>query len=238
MMNLKNILFLDIETVSQYSSYQNLPNRFQLLWNHKHQILYPNLDKSFEESYFERAGIYSEFGKIISIGLGFLMYNEADELCIKLKVISGHEEKEILEEFNKLINTKFKKQSPILCAHNGKEFDFPFLCRRMLINQITIPEILKLQGKKPWEIKHYDTLEMWKFGDRKAYTSLETLAAVFNIDSSKVDIDGSKVNEYYHYKNELVKISEYCSKDVVTLIQIFLSINGINKVKSNNIVVT
>lgn len=234
-MNLKNILFLDIETVSEQASYNDLSPRFQSLWQHKHQLIFKDSDKTFEESYFEKAGIYAEFGKIISIGLGFLMYNEEDELCIKIKVISGDDEKEVLKEFKTIIETKFKKQSPILCAHNGKEFDFPYICRRLLINGISIPETLNIQGKKPWEIKHYDTLELWKFGDRKAYTSLELLATVFNIETSKNDIDGSKVNEYYYTKKSLDMITEYCAKDVVVLAQIFLSINGIKNVKNENI---
>jgi uncharacterized protein YprB with RNaseH-like and TPR domain len=234
-MNLKNILFLDIETVSAQPSYSHLDARFQLLWQKKHQQLFNDSEKTLDESYFEKAGIYAEFGKIIAIGLGFLMYNEQNELCIKVKVISGDNEAAILQEFKTLIETKFKKQLPVLCAHNGKEFDFPYLCRRLLINGVAIPETLNIQGKKPWEIKHYDTLELWKFGDRKAYTSLELLAAVFNIETSKSDIDGSKVNEYYYNKNALDTIATYCAKDVVVLSQIFLSINGIKTVKNENI---
>ena len=235
-MNLSHILFIDIETVSEQSSYQKLSSRFQQLWNIKHQQLFPTNNISYEESYFQKAAIYAEFGKIISIGLGFLMYNSEKELCIKVKTISGHDEKAILEEFKKLILTKFKKNSPILCAHNGKEFDYPYVCRRLLINGIAIPEILNIQGKKPWEIKHYDTLELWKFGDRKAYSSLELLATIFDIETSKNVIDGSMVNEYYYTKNSLNLIAEYCANDVVVLVQIFLSINALNKVKNDNIV--
>lgn len=235
-MNLRNILFLDIETVSAKKSYNDLSHRFQTLWNHKHQTLFHNQEKSVEDSYFERAGIYAEFGKIVSIGLGFLMYNENKELSIKIKVIEGDNEKAILEEFRLIIVDKFKNKALSLCAHNGKEFDYPYICRRMLINNISIPEILNIQAKKPWEIKHYDTLELWKFGDRKAYTSLELLAALFDIESSKSAIDGSLVNEYYYYKNGLSEIANYCGYDVLVLIQIFLSINGIEKVKKNNVI--
>jgi predicted PolB exonuclease-like 3'-5' exonuclease len=235
-MNLRNILFLDIETVSAKKTYKELSPRFQALWNHKHQTLFQNQEKSVEDSYFERAGIYAEFGKIISIGLGFLMYNENKELSIKIKVIAGDDEKAILEEFRHIIVEKFKTKAPSLCAHNGKEFDYPYICRRMLINNISIPEVLNIQAKKPWEIKHYDTLELWKFGDRKAYTSLELLAALFDIESSKSSIDGSLVNEYYYHKNGLSEIANYCGSDVVVLIQIFLSINGIEKVKKDNVI--
>jgi DNA polymerase elongation subunit (family B) len=235
-MNLRNLLFLDIETVSFCRSYEHLSPRFQELWKHKHQLLFPNTDKTFEETYFERAGIYAEFGKIISIGLGFLMYNESKELSIKVKVIAGDDEKKLLEEFRHILVEKFKGKSPILCAHNGKEFDFPYLCRRMLIHQLSIPDVLSLQGKKPWEVKHYDTLELWRFGDRKSYTSLELLAAVFDIETSKNEVDGSKVNDYYYHKNGLPLIADYCAKDVVVLVQLFLAINGINKVKNDNVV--
>ena len=235
-MNVSNLLFLDIETVSGEESFNKLSPRFQHLWQHKHQQLVGDEHPNYEESYFKRAAIYAEFGKIICIGLGFLMYNENKELCMKVKVISGHDEKEILSKFRHIIVDKYKNNGPVLCAHNGKEFDFPYLCRRMLIQGLKIPSILNHQDKKPWEVKHYDTLELWKFGDRKAYTSLELLAAIFNIESSKSAIDGSKVNEYYYLKQALPSIAHYCMRDVVVLIQIFLAINGINKVENNNVV--
>ena len=235
-MNLRNLLFLDIETVSGEKNYADLSPRFQELWKHKHSQLNTDSAISIESSYFDRAAIYAEFGKIICIGLGFVMYNEDNELCIKIKVIADKDEKVVLNEFRHILVEKFKGKTPYLCAHNGKEFDFPYICRRMLINQISIPEVLNIQDKKPWEVKHYDTLELWKFGDRKAYTSLELLAAVFDIETSKSDLDGSKVNEFYYLKNQLVQIALYCGKDVAVLVQVFLAIHHINKVKNDNIV--
>jgi predicted PolB exonuclease-like 3'-5' exonuclease len=234
--NLSNLLFLDIETVAGEESFTTLSPRFQHLWKHKHHQLLGDEHLNYEASYFTRAGIYAEFGKIICIGLGFLMYNENKELCIKVKVISGDDEKKILENFRHIIVDKYKNNGPVLCAHNGKEFDYPYLCRRMLIHAMKIPPILNYQDKKPWEVKHYDTLALWKFGDRKAYTSLELLAAVFNIETSKSGIDGSKVNEYYYLKQALPLIAQYCARDVVVLIQIFLAMNGINKIENNNVV--
>ncbi|MEG0189110.1 MAG: ribonuclease H-like domain-containing protein, partial [Algoriella sp.] len=133
----------------------------------------------------------------------------------------GHDEKKLLEDFNSMLVENFFKPDHILCAHNGKEFDFPYIARRMLINQIEIPTILQLFGKKPWEIQHLDTMELWKFGDYKNYTSLDLLANIFEIPTPKDDIDGSQVARVYYDENNIERIKDYCEKDVITLINVF-----------------
>jgi predicted PolB exonuclease-like 3'-5' exonuclease len=231
---LKNLIFIDIETVSGTKEYTSLSPRLQEAWKKKSTILDPE-NSDYTYSYFDRAAIYAEFGKIIVIGIGFFHENENKELVLRVKSISSDNEKQLLEEFCQLIEKGFVPSNVSLCAHNGKEFDFPYLCRRMLINNIVLPEYLSISGKKPWEIRHYDTMEMWKFGDRKNYTSLELLAAAFDLKSSKEGIDGSKVNTTYYNENRLDIISEYCQQDVAVLAQLFLKLNSIQLPAPENI---
>ena len=168
---------------------------------------------------YDRAGIYSEFGRIICIAVG---YFHEDEL--RIKAFSHHNEKSLLEEFNMLVMEHFNLKGTQLCAHNGKEFDFPYIARRMIINGITLPLPFQLSGKKPWQINHIDTMELWKFGDYKHFTSLDLLAEILGIESSKSDIDGSMVNEVFYRDNDLERITEYCKRDVSVLAQVYLKL--------------
>ena len=174
-----------------------------------------------------------EFGKIVSIAIGMFTENEKGELGLKTKYFTSHDEKKLLIEFKQLL----EKLGPAvrMCAHNGKEFDFPYMSRRMLINGITLPEALNLTGKKPWDILHLDTLELWKFGDYKHYTSLDLLAAIFNIPSSKGVMDGSQVNEVYYKEKDLAKISDYCVGDVIAVAQLYLRLKGLPLMPEQNI---
>ncbi len=231
----KNILFIDIETVSAEESFSNLKPRMQKLWERKAQFLKNDKGISIDEMYFDRAAIYAEFGKIIVVGVGFFYWDDQNNLCLKVKTIIGDTEKQLLEELKKLLDERFKSKDLALCAHNGKEFDFPYLCRRMLINEIKLPKALDFSGKKPWEVPHYDTLEMWKFGDKKQFTSLEMLATLFDIQSSKTDMSGEEVNTTFYNEKNLKKIREYCLEDVIALAQIFLKLNAINDININHV---
>uniref|UniRef100_UPI004047B7E7 3'-5' exonuclease n=1 Tax=Roseivirga sp. TaxID=1964215 RepID=UPI004047B7E7 len=222
MNDFSNLLFLDIETAAAYKSYEALPERMQKLWDKKAAFL-RNPDDLTPSELYGQAAIYSEFGKVISIAVGFLK-EEEEGLVLRIKDISGHDEIELLNEFKALIEEKFNPAKLILCAHNGKEFDFPYIARRMVINNIAVPKTLQLSGKKPWEIPHLDTLDMWKFGDYKHYTSLDLLAAILDIATSKDDIDGSQVNHVYYHDNDLERIAQYCKKDVAVLVQVYLRI--------------
>ncbi len=213
---LSNILFLDIETVPQYNSYEALPENFKELWKKKCETLKNNPEEALPADIYNRAGIYSEFGKIICISCGY--FNNGK---LRIKSFYGHDEKEILTDFSIMLRTSFNAPNKILCAHNGKEFDFPYLCRRFLINQLALPSILDIAGKKPWEVAHLDTMELWKFGDYKSYTTLTLLAAVFGIPTPKDDIDGSIVWKVYWEEDNLERIVNYCQKDVLTVAQIF-----------------
>jgi hypothetical protein len=221
--DLKNILFLDIETASMAESMEDLDPRFQEEWRKK-ATQFQAPEKSPEELFFEKAGIYAEFGKVICIGMGYFVYNlELGKLQFRTKSIALDEEHDTLLEFRELL----EKNNWILCAHNGKEFDFPYLCRRFLANRIPLPGLLQMAGKKPWEIPHLDTLELWKFGDYKHYTRLELLATLFGIPSSKEDIDGSQVNVTYYKKKDLENIRKYCLRDVEVTGRIYLSYMGL-----------
>ncbi len=233
---LKNILFLDIETVSSVEKFEQLSPRMQDLWTKKSQKLKNEAELNAADMFFERAAIYAEFGKIIAIGVGGVyLHNETNETCLKVKSLFADSEKELLNIFAQLIHNHSAKDNLILCAHNGREFDFPYLCRRLLINGIKLPDVLNISAKKPWEVLHIDTLEFWKFGDYKNYTSLDLLSAVFDIPSSKSDIDGSQVNKTFYKDNDLEKIARYCKEDVVVLVQLYLKLNGREIIKEENI---
>lgn len=229
-----SILFLDIETVPQYSSYNEQPEEWKTLWGLKAQYLIRNKEEETAETIYPRAGIYAEFGKIICISCGFIQGAVADKKII-LKSFAGDEEKKLLYEFSDMLKKWSADGSKFLCAHNGKEFDFPYLCRRMVINQVTIPSILNMSGKKPWEVNHLDTMDLWKFGDFKNYTSLNLLAHSLGIQTPKDDIDGSMVWEVYWREKNLPRIVTYCQKDVVTVAQIFLRMNGEPLIREENI---
>jgi hypothetical protein len=215
--DLQQVMVLDIETVPQYPSFDELPIDFQELWEQKTK--FQRKDGETPSDFYARGGILAEFGKVICISVG-IFSNKTKNLSLRVKSFYGDEEKVVLQSFIALLKTQ--ADTLILCAHNGKEFDFPYLCRRILINGLPIPAQLNLHGKKPWEIMHLDTMDLWKFGDFKNFTSLKLLAAVFNIPSPKDDIDGSMVNEVYWKENDLERIRAYCEKDVITTARILL----------------
>lgn len=211
---LEKVLFLDIETVPNARSWEDLSETEQKLWDKKTR--FQRKDEISPEDFYDRAGIMAEFGKIICISIGMLEKNDT----LKIKSFAGHDEKKILIEFGEIFNST-RLRDVILCAHNGKEFDFPWIARRFLINGIMPPTPFQMFGKKPWEIPHIDTMELWKFGDYKSYVSLELLAHVFGIPTPKDDIDGSMVSSIYYIEKDLPRIVDYCEKDVLTLANIF-----------------
>lgn len=228
--NIEKILFLDIETVSQHKNYDDLDDRMKQLWNKKAELLRKNQEQT-PESLYNQAAIYAEFGKIICISIGFFTGK-----TFRVKSFFGEDEKILLEEFKELLVNKFNDPYWVLCAHNGKEFDFPYISRRMLINGIKLPKILDLQGKKPWEVAHIDTMELWKFGDYKNYTSLALLSAIFNIPTPKDDISGSEVGSIYWNENDLERIIKYCQKDVIAIARLFQKYRGEKIVDEDNII--
>ncbi|MEP2670869.1 MAG: 3'-5' exonuclease [Cyclobacteriaceae bacterium] len=230
---LKDILFLDIETVAISENYSLLDDRMKAQWARKAGFFRRDEDQTDEDLFNSRAGIYAEFGKIVSIAVGMFTENEAGELGLRTKDFTSGDEAQLLTEFKQLL----EKLGPTIkmCAHNGKEFDFPYMSRRMLINGISLPEPLNLSGKKPWEIPHLDTLELWKFGDYKHYTSLDLLATIFNIPTSKGVMDGSQVNEVFYKEKDLKKISVYCVGDVIAVAQLYLRLKGLPLMHEKNI---
>jgi predicted PolB exonuclease-like 3'-5' exonuclease len=216
--NLNHILFLDIETVPEEAHFHSLDDEMKTLWEHKTQ--YQRKDDFGPEEFYDRAGIWAEFGKIVCVSVGYFVV-KGDIRNFRVTSFFG-DEKKILRDFNNLLNNHFNQAQHILCGHNAKEFDIPFLARRMIINQIPIPNKLNLFGKKPWEIPHLDTLELWKFGDYKHFTSLKLMCKVLGIPSSKGDIDGSQVGHVYYVEKDIDRIVTYCEKDTIAVAQIFL----------------
>ncbi|MBN1387692.1 MAG: 3'-5' exonuclease [Bacteroidales bacterium] len=225
--NPSRILFLDIETAPVVGSFDELSPEFQVLWDKKSSHF--RSEEQNAADVFERAGIYAEFGKIICISAGFITGHD-NNMSLRLKSFFSDNEKQLLEDFSVMLNNFSANKEALLCAHNGKEFDYPYIARRMVINGLKIPAVLDNAGEKPWEINLLDTMELWKFGDYKSYTSLELLAGLFNIPTPKDDIDGSMVADIYWKENDLPRIAKYCEKDVIALVQVFL------KFRNNNII--
>jgi len=220
-LTLENILFLDIETVPEQPIFSGLNEAKQQLWEQKSQYQRGEISA---EDFYERAGIWAEFGKIICISVGYFTFH-GDVRQFRVTSFFGDEVK-ILKDFKNLLTSHFYQAKHLLCAHNGKEFDFPYIARRMIINNIELPEKLNLFGKKPWEVPHLDTLELWKFGDYKNYTSLKLLTNVLGIPSPKDDIDGSQVYKVYYQENGLERVITYCEKDTIAVAQVFLKLRG------------
>ena len=220
-------LIIDIETACQFLEFSEVPERLQNLWHKKEQHLrLSEEEKSNSElSYFNRAGIYAEFGKIICISIGVI---DESNKQIRIKSLANHNEALLLAEFVELLKkVESENAAPIIfCGHNIKEFDLPYICRRLLINRIEFPECLHLSNLKPWQINHIDTLELWRFGDYKNYTSLDLLATILEVPTSKTDIDGSDVSRVYWKENDLTRISEYCSRDIFTTALVYLRLSN------------
>ena len=216
-------MFLDIETVPQEETWNRLSENTKTLFEQK--TAYQRKEEITAEDFYERAGIWAEFGKIICISVGYFT-NQKNEKQFRVKSFYGDDEKILLIEFKELLNNHFNKKEHVLCAHNGKEFDFPYIARRMIINRIELPKKLNLFGKKPWEIPHLDTMELWKFGDYKHYSSLKLLTSILEIPSPKDDIDGSEVANVYYKEKNLDRIVTYCEKDTVAVAQLVLRFNN------------
>lgn len=215
---LENVLFLDIETVPETATFNELSEERKILWEDK--TLYQRKDEFTPADFYDRAGIWAEFGKIVCISVGFFSFKNEDR-SFRITTYSG-EEKQLLKDFSELLETHFFQPYHLLCAHNGKEFDFPFIARRMLIHDHPLPIKLNLFGKKPWEVPHLDTLELWKFGDYKHFTSLKLLTNILGIPSPKDDISGSDVCKVFYEENDPERIIRYCEKDVLAIAQIIL----------------
>lgn len=238
--DLTKIMFLDIETVPQKADISEISEDLAHLWEEKYRLIQKRMPEKYSDettaadAFENSAGIYAEFGKIVCISVGFV-HLRGLEMHFRTKSFAGDDEKAILNDFAQLIAKFCTTNEHTLCGHNIKEFDIPYICRRMLINGIALPAILKISGKKPWEITFIDTLELWKFGDYKNYTSLKLLTAVFGIPTPKDDIDGSQVANVYYKEKNVKRISTYCQKDVVATAQVFLRMNGLSAIKEENI---
>jgi 3'-5' exonuclease len=237
---LQKIMFLDIETVPQTADFSELPGELAHLWEDKFNLIHKRMPEKYSDettaaaAFNTSAGIYSEFGKIVCISVGFIHF-QGNDMHFRTKSFCGDDEKQLLAGFNHLIEKFCTSREHTLCGHNIKEFDIPFICRRMLINGLPLPPIFQIAGKKPWEISFIDTLELWKFGDYKNYTALKLLTAVFGIPTPKDDIDGSQVAQVYYHEKNVNRIALYCQKDVVATAQVFLRLNGMELIKQENI---
>ena len=233
--SLFNLLFIDIETVPCFQSFELLPDEFKILWADKISKTVPE-NLSPEDSYLLRAGILAEFGKIVCISVGYFYEDANKNICFKVKSICSNDEKEILQNFLQITNSFYKPHNRFqFVGHNIREFDIPYICRRLIINNFPLPAYLQIHGAKPWEIEMVDTLQWWKFGDYKNYISLNLLANVLNIPTSKGDMDGSKVREVYYIEKNLERISTYCEKDVIVVANVILRFKNMPLLIEENI---
>ena len=234
MINIENLLLIDIETVPLFKNFNELSEDMQRLWTKKAMLIDPESDDS-AKVFSERGGIYAEFGKIICIGLGYFI-RKNNSYTLKVKSIAEDDEAKVLQDFVTIANKFFNKPEKQFCGHNIREFDIPYICRRSLINQVTMPIVLtELQNKKPWENPMLDTLQFWKFGEYKNFTSIDLLSTVLNIPSPKEDIDGSDVAEVYWQENNLKRIATYCNKDVVTVAQVLMRLQAMELLSESQI---
>jgi DNA polymerase elongation subunit (family B) len=231
--NFENILFLDIETVPEFENFSDVSDELQELFALKTQ--YQRKEEFSVEEFYDRAGIWAEFGKIVCISVGYFTKFKSDNRKFRVTSFIGDEVK-ILEDFKNLLNSHYNKPEHVLCGHNGKEFDFPFIARRMIIHQIGLPEKLNMFGKKPWEIPHLDTMELWKFGDYKHFSSLKLLTSILGIPSPKDDINGSEVGAVFYKEKNIERIVKYCEKDTIAVAQLLLRFNNEPILKELNIV--
>ena len=230
--SLKNLFFIDIETISCVPSYKGLDVSLQAFW--KKKANYINNEKSVADLFVEKAGLFAEFGKIIVIGIGMFYVDNNTNLCFKTLAITGDSEKEVLEKFKEII-IKTDQSNLRFVAHNGKEFDYPYLSKRMLINGMKLPDALDISYKKPWEIHHLDTMAMWKFGDWKSYISLHLLATIFGINNNNNKMEASMVNKVYYEENNLKKIVAYCLQNVIITARLYLKLKGLPELQEENI---
>lgn len=236
----ENLLLIDIETVPLYKNYAELNPNLQRLWDKKSILLDPE-NHDTESTFAEKAGIYAEFGKIVCIGLGYFVKNtqaasHENSFSLKIKSLYGDDEREILNQFGQVCHKFFRNDSKQFCGHNIREFDIPYICRRSFINQMNLPAILvDLQNKKPWENPMLDTLQFWKFGEYKNFTSIDLLSNVLGIESPKDDIDGGDVADVYWQQNDLPRIVKYCNKDIVTIAQVLMRLQSLPLLQENEI---
>jgi DNA polymerase elongation subunit (family B) len=226
--NIFGLIFIDIETVPQHPAFEEVSEPMKELWAAKHSTLKKN--ETFQDAYLLRAGVYSEFARIVCISVGFFHYDrDKGKKLFRVKSFAGDDEKKLLQDFIGMLARGFADtERNFFCGHNIREFDLPFICRRILINRMELPEMFDLSGKRPWQMEDIDTMQLWKFGDYKSYTSLKLLAEIFGIPTPKDDIDGKDVCRVYWQDKNLPRIVEYCQKDVVTVARLLLCLKGDN----------
>ena len=163
---------------------------------------------TIQEFWDNKAHFYPEFCKIICVSYGY--FNNG---ILVVKSIYGDDEKKIMQSVATLFN-KVADQGYILCGYAIKRFDMPWLSKRMMVNGVVPPRSICSYGKKPWEIEVFDLPEVWGQGNmQESFTPFELTCSALGIETSKGELDGSKVAGAY-FNGELEKIKTYCEKDV------------------------
>jgi len=221
--DINKLLFLDIETVGIEEDLDSLHITFPHLskmWGETGydycKRRYPNEDLYSNEMFIKKAALLPEFGKIVCASVGFISPNGQ----IKLDSFVG-DEKDILGNICELFNSVDKLGFKI-CGHNIKNFDLPYIGKKMLVHGITLPKILPTYNDKPWETKVVDTKEVWGFNSYIGLSSLDLICASLDVESPKNgDLKGDLLHQfYYSEKKDINKIKEYCEKDVEATIKL------------------
>ena len=234
--NPENLICIDIETVPCYPQFNDCPDDLKELYLKKSERLKQEHEND-EEQYFNHAGIYAEFGKVICITLG-LFKKKKSEYQLRIKSLSDDDEKKVLQDFAEILDKYPRPNRLQFCGHNIREFDMPFLCRRFLIQHLNLPAPMDISGKKPWDVNMVDTMQLWRFGDIKHFTSIKLLALILGIESPKGDIDGKDVGRVYWKEKNMQRIVEYCQRDVITVAQLVMRFKGMELLQGEQIVLS
>jgi len=237
---LRRILFLDIETASSEASFEELTDSIKEHWKkkarrHVNSEEYPYFDDDLEAIYQDKAAIHAEFARVVCISVGFIIQHE-DQLALRIKTFVHEDEAILLQTFAELLDKHYyDKHNQFLCGHNIKEFDVPFICRRMMIHGIKLPNLLNIAGHKPWQTHHLlDTMEMWKYGDYKHYTSLDLLCEVLGVPTSKTDMNGAQVSRAF-WDGRINEISQYCEEDVLATVRVYQRCVGLVQIAAEDV---
>ena len=215
--DIHKLLFVDIETVGVDEDLDSLHHTNPKLskvweetgWDYFKRKYSEDSELSSNQMFVKRAALLPEFGKIVCISVGFIVPSGET----KLDSFYG-DEKNILISTSELLN-RVDKLGFVICGHNVKNFDLPYIAKRMLINNIPVPKILPNYTIKPWESRVLDTKEVWGFNSFGGLSSLNLVCTSLGLETSKEgEVNGSNMHKYYYDSNNIEKIKNYCEEDV------------------------
>lgn len=222
----RHFVGIDIETVRIVEKYEDLSQEWKSAWEYKNKQsgevpFFEELSDSWEKT----ASLYAEFSKVCAVSLVFMIGDEK----IKYKEFYGEDEALLLTDlraFLQRMSEGVEGKNYRLIGHAAKYFDYPFLCKRYIINSILIPTLLDTAHLKPWESRNLCTnQDVWKMGGSGAGSSLQALCNALAIPVSKVDLVGDEVGAAY-YRGEVERIAKYCTLDTIATFNVVRRVKG------------